>query len=182
MQQPNLEALHQNAASNLESALHHYEVASSDLEQEFVALKLQACIFQYDICSEMVGLLRNKPTGFSAAVALKGLILHLYEYDNLMNTTLIPRLIELAKSRGVSFDKGTVKDARAQWKLELNRLRQWSDIRNKVAGHYGKDFKAQITLLKKIDPDEVIDVTRAFISFNKTILEGLREVGQGSHK
>ncbi|MCY1549793.1 hypothetical protein D9M68_859880 [compost metagenome] len=142
-------------------------------------LKLQACIFQYDICSAMVGFLRNKPTGFSARVALKDLVLHLYEYDNLMNTTLIPRLIDLATSRGVSFDKATVKNARAQRKIALNRLKQWSDVRNQAAGHYGKDLNVQITLLKKLDPDEVMEVTQAFLSFNKSILEGLRDAGQG---
>jgi hypothetical protein len=180
MQPLNLEVIHQNAANNLESALRHYEDASSELEQEFVQLKLQACIFQYDICSAMVGFLRNKPTGFSARVALKGLVLHLYEYENLVSTTLIPRLMDLAKSRGVSFDKATVRHAREQWKLELKRLKQWSDIRNQAAGHYGKDLKVQISLLKELDPEEVMKVTQAFLSFNKAILQGLRDAGQGA--
>lgn len=180
MQHLNLEVIHQNAANNLENALRHYENASSTLEQEFVELKLQACIFQHDICSAMVSFLRNKPTGFSARVALKGLVLHLYEYNNLMNTKLIPRLIDLATSRGVSIDQATVKNARAQWKLALKPLNQWSDVRNQAAGHYGKDLNAQITLLKKLDPDQVMEVTQAFLSLNKTILEALRDAGQGA--
>jgi len=179
MQPLNLTAIHQNAAKNLESSLRHYEDAPSGLAQEFVELKLQACIFQYDICAEMVGFLHNKPTGFAAAVALKGLVLRLYEYDNLMSTTFIPRLIDLAVSRGVSFDRTTVKKARAQWKHELNRLKRWSDVRNQAAGHYGKDLKVQVALLKQLDPEEVMTVTRAFLSFNMALLAGLRDAGKG---
>ena len=179
MQHPNYAAIHRTAAKNLEDSLRHYEDAPGGLAQEFVELKLQATIFQYDACAEMVGYLRNKPTGFAASVALKGLVLRLYEYDDFMNTTFIPRLLTLAASRAVPFDRATVKAARAQWKSELSRLKRWSTFRNQVAGHYGKDLKAQVALLKELSPDDVMAVTKAFLSFNMALLVGLRDAGKG---
>lgn len=149
------------------------------LALEFVELKLQATIFQYDVCAEMVSFVRNKPSGFAAAVALKGLVLRLYEYDDLLNSTFIPRLLELAEKRGIGFDKAKVKAARSNWKAELARVRRWSSFRNEVAGHYGKDFKSQVALLKSLDPGDVMAVTKAFLSFNLALLHGLAEAGKG---
>ena len=179
MQSPNFSAIHRKAAKNLEDSLRHYEDAPAGVAREFVELKLQACIFQYDVCAEMVSFIRNKPKGFAASVALKGLVLRLYEYDDLMNTTLIPRLLALAEARSVPFDRASVKSARTQWKTELSRLKRWSSFRNQVAGHYGKDLKAQVALLKELDPTEVMTVTRAFLSFNMALLVGLRDAGKG---
>lgn len=179
MQRLNLTAIHRRAAKNLEDSLRHYEQAPNRLAKEFVELKLQACIFQYDVCAEMLSFLRNKPTGFAAAVALKGLVLRLYEYDDLVNTTFIPRLLVLAEARSVPFDRAVVKQARTQWKSELKRLKRWSDVRNHAAGHYGKDFERQVALLRELDPDEVMTVTKAFLSFNMSLLVGMRDAGRG---
>ncbi len=179
MRKPNYATIHRTAAKNLEDSLRHYEQAVPGLALEFVELKLQATIFQYDVCAEMVSFVRNKPIGFAAAVALKGLVLRLYEYDDLLNSTFIPRLLALAEKRGIAFDKAKVKAARSHWKTELARLKRWSSFRNQVAGHYGKDLQAQIGLLKNLDPDEVMAVTRAFLSFNLALLHGLAEAGKG---
>ena len=179
MQSPDFSAIHRKAAKNLEESLRQYEDAPDGVAREFVELKLQACIFQYDVCTEIVSFIRNNPKGFAASVALKGLVLRLYEYDDLMNTTLIPRLLALAEARAVPFNRASVKSARTQWKTELSRLKRWSSFRNQAAGHYGKDLKAQITLLKELDSAEVITVTRAFLSFNMALLGGLREAGKG---
>ena len=179
MQRLNLTAIHRTAARNLEDSLRHYEQASNRLAKEFVELKLQACIFQYDVCAEMLSFLRNKPIGFAAAVALKGLVLRLYEYDDLVNTTFIPRLLVLAKARNVPFDRTAVKQARAQWKNELKRLKRWSEVRNQAAGHYGKDLERQVALLKQLEPDEVMSVAKAFLSFNMALLVGMRDAGRG---
>jgi hypothetical protein len=123
--------------------------------------------------------MRNKPVGFAASVALKGLVLRLYEYDDLINTTLTPRMIKLATHRGVPFDKPKVKALRTVWKTELNRLKRWSSFRNQVAGHYGKDLNNQVSLLKDLDKDEVMTVTVAFLSYNMSLLVGLRDIGKG---
>ncbi|MBC7992388.1 MAG: hypothetical protein H7Z15_03990 [Rhizobacter sp.] len=179
MKSPNYASLHRTASQNLEASLRHYEEVPAGLAREFVELKLQATIFQYDICAEMVSFARNKPTGFAAAVALKGLVLRLYEYDKLQNTSFIPRLLELSAKRGIAFDRASIKVARVNWKKELTRLKKWSTFRNEVAGHYGKDLRAQIALLKSLDPEEVMSVTKAFLSFNMALLQGLADAGKG---
>ena len=46
-------------------------------------------------------------------------------------------------------------------------------------GYYGKNLKAQVSLLKELDPEEVMAVTKAFLSFNMALLVGLRDAGKG---
>lgn len=159
--------------------MRHFDNTPSGLAREFVDLKLHACIFQYDVCTEMIRLVRNKPTGFALAASLKGLILRLYEYDNFVNTSFPPRLISLADTRGVRFDQTTVKLAGAEWKEEFKKRRRWSSARNQVAGHYGKDLRNQIALPRSIDPGEIMGVAKAFLTFNMALLIGLRDVGKG---
>jgi hypothetical protein len=172
-------SVHRTAAKTLEDSLRHYEDSPGGLAQEFVELKLQACIFQYDVCAEIASFDRNKPTGFAASLALKGLVLRLYEYDQLVNSSFIPRLLNLAQARGISFDKAVIKAARTKWRMELRHLRKWSDMRNQAAGHYGRDLKSQVALLKQLDPIEVMKVAIAFLHFNGVLLVGLRDVGKG---
>lgn len=175
----NLNAALRKAAQNLEDSVAHFEQSPPGLAQELVELKLQACIFQYDVCYEMVSLLRSKPTGFAASVALKGLVLRLYEYDDLINTSQIPRLLALAAARDIPFTRESIKDARQQWKTELAKLKKWKDVRNEAAGHYGRDLRKQVVLLRSLDVDEVMTVVRAFLSFNMSLLANLRDAGRG---
>jgi hypothetical protein len=46
-------------------------------------------------------------------------------------------------------------------------------------GYYGKNLKAQVSLLKELDPEEVMTVTKAFLGFNMALLVGLRDAGKG---
>jgi hypothetical protein len=164
---------------NLQNSLRHYEDPVIGNAREFVELKLQASIFQYDVCAEMVGFMRNKPVGFAAAVALKGLILRLYEYDQLINSSFLPRLLALARARRMPFGAPDVKMMRDPWKLELKRLRGWSAVRNQAAGHYGRNFGRQVALLKQLDPADVMKVTAAFLSFDFALLRALAAIGRG---
>ena len=113
--------------------MRYFDDTPSGLAREFVDLKLHAHFIQCDRCTEMIGFVRNKPTGFALAVSLKGLILRLYEYDSYVNTSFIARLISLAKTRGVRFDQTKVKRARAEWKEQFRKLRSRSSLRNQVA-------------------------------------------------
>jgi hypothetical protein len=168
------------AQQNVNNALYEYESTSTSLSLEFKEIKLQACIFQYEICAEMTGLIRNNPSGFEISIALKGLIHKLYEYDQLLNKHLIRRLIALATARGIQINRSDLKVQRKQWKLELAKLQQWSDIRNETTGHYGKDTSRQIQLLKSIDFSEVMSVAQAFLQFNMAILLTLKNAGAGN--
>jgi hypothetical protein len=167
------------AEANLNESLRHFEQTPSSLAQEFVELKLQAFIFQYDVCAEMAGVLRNQPTGFALSVALKGLVLRLFEYDQVLNKRLLPRLVALARARGIPVDESTVKTLRKEWKSELRQLRDWRDVRNQAAGHYGTDLVQQVELLKTLTLDGVMSVVRGFLSFNMGLLVLLRNAGRG---
>jgi hypothetical protein len=79
MQRLTLDAIHHQAAPNLEDSLRHFDDTPCGLAREFVDLKLHACIFQYDVCTEIITFVGNKPTDFASAASLKSLILRLYE-------------------------------------------------------------------------------------------------------
>lgn len=176
----NLDAFLRTAETNLNDAVRHFDEVTNPVAQEFVELKLQACIFQYDVCAEMVGIIRNEPNGFAACVALKGLVLRLFEYDLAMNKHLIPRMLSLAKTRGVPVNHADVREHRRKWKTELLALQRWSYVRNQAAGHYGTDIQTQVSLLRTLNLDAVMEVTKAFLSFNMGLLVMLRDAGLGN--
>lgn len=174
-----LDALNRKAETNLNDALRHFEEAPHDLARAFSELKLYASIFQYDATAEMIGILRNQPTGFAVSVALKGLVLRLFEYDLILNKRLIPRLLKLAATRGISVDRAAVRDLRGAWKVELSQLQAWRDVRNLAAGHYGDDLAEQVEHLRSLTVDGVMSVLRGFLSFNMGLLVFLRDTGRG---
>ena len=175
-----LQQVIRKAGDNLNRALAEYENTSSPLALEFYELKLQACIFQFDICAEMAGLINNQSTGFAASVALKGLVLRLYEYDQLINKHLVVRFLAIARTRGMDVDRQDIRLQRKQWRSELSRLQQWSDVRNEAAGHYGKNLSRQVQLLKELDINDVLAIAQAFLRFNMYMLKILRAAGRAS--
>ena len=115
----------------------------------------------------------------SCSVALKGLVLRLFEYDQILNKRLIPRLLKLAQTRGIAIDNSTIKDLRKKWKSELTDLQAWHEVRNQAAGHYGQDIAQQVELLKSLTLDGVMAVVQGFLSFNMGLLVLLRDTGHG---
>jgi hypothetical protein len=127
------------AEDRLNAAYGEYE-AREAIPIEFNAMRLQASIFQYDICVEMASLLRNSPTGFARSVALKRLVHSLFEYDQTLNQH-IPRLLDLMRVRKLPIDQQAIKAQRKIWQTEFRRLRAWSGARNFATGHYSPDLK-----------------------------------------
>jgi len=168
------------AQERLNLACSEYEDENSTLARSFHQLKIQASMFQYEIYVEMAGFIRNNPKGFSRKVSLKGLIHRIYEYDKLLSSHFVNKLLSLAKERDIPIASTDIKKERNKWKEQLSRLKKWSDIRNETTGHYGKDIESQINLVKSIDEGEVISVTQAFLSFNICILRVLLDAGKGS--
>ena len=173
------DALITKAEKNLNESFIHYQSTPNTLAQEFVELKLQSCIFQYDICAEMIGVIRNQPQGFACSVALKGLVLRLFEYDQVLNKKLIPRLLSLAQAREIKIDNAEIKSLKMQWKSELDQVQKWHEVRNCAAGHYGQDLARQVMLLQSLTLDGVMTVVRGFLSFNMGLLVLLRDAGLG---
>lgn len=174
------ELLHESER-RLNQALADYEAPpTSALAREFYELRLQAAIFNFDISYDTVAIWRSKPSGFAEKVALKSLIHRLYEYDQLNQKHLVPRILALAKARNVSVTREHVSTERKKWKLHLSRLSAWSGVRNQATGHYGRDIESQVRLLKTISRKEVMDVSAAFLSYNVAILKALASTGRAN--
>lgn len=167
------------AEDRLNSALSELEKASSSLQRQILEMQLQTCIFQYDICAEMASLIRNAPAGFAASVALKGLVLRLFEYDLVLNRHIVPRLLALAEDQQISVDRENVELAGDRWKGALRQIEQWAEAWNKAAGESDPDIRTQVKLLKELNIGRVMNVTEAFIGFNLRLLKTLGEAGKG---
>ncbi|MEJ1962241.1 MAG: hypothetical protein WDO56_12120 [Gammaproteobacteria bacterium] len=146
---------------------------------EFNELRVQAAIFNYDICSSMVSLWVTEPRDFAQGVALKSIVLKLYEYDVALSSRLVNRILRLAQARGMDMPSDTIKQERRKWRDELARLKKWSDLRNQAAGHYGKDIGRQVTLISELESKDVMSVAKAFLSFNNAVSKVLASVGRG---
>ena len=173
-QMVDLDALIRTAEQNLNDSYRHLEELPNEHVREFVELKLQACIFQYDMCAELASVVRNQPSGFTSCVALKGLVLRLFEYDLLLNKELIPRFLKLAQDRGINLDRSDLRTERKKWNEEFLQLQRWADVRNQAAGHYGRDLTCQVELLNSLNHDLVMTVAQGFLSFNMTLLMALK--------
>jgi hypothetical protein len=122
--------------------------ATSANAAEFYQLRLQAAIFQYEICRQIVGLWVFEPKGFGVNVVLKDIVHKLYEYDLALSRRLIGRVLSLATARGIQLDRKMFKEERAKWRKEFARLQAWSEVRNEAGGHYGADINRQVELLQ----------------------------------
>lgn len=172
------------AEDRLNNALATYEEPRNNVAQEIRDLNLQAAIFNYDISYDMCNLLRTRPQGFAQQVALKSLILRLYEYDLLYNQSIIPRFRTLMAKRGIPYpDKKITELVKEKWKSEFSEIRNtFGEIRNKAAGHYGRDLPLQVSVLKKLDQARVIKIVKAVIEYNQEWLILLRDSGQHLNK
>ncbi|XYJ09089.1 hypothetical protein ACSUZJ_17045 [Telluria sp. B2] len=139
---------------------------------------LQTFIFQYDVWNEIANIARSTATGFAAKVALKGLVLRVYEYDQLCLKHLMPELLNHADERGIILDKQLSKKLASTWADEFKELRRiYPEIRNQAAAHYGRDLTAQVSALEKLDRDRVLAVASAFLQHNRGWIMALRDAG-----
>lgn len=166
------------AQINLNDSYLHYKSDVAGLAKEFIEIKLQICIFQYDVCVEMINVLRNQPTGFAVGVALKGLVLRIFEFDLILRGALLPRLLALAKERDVDIGD-SVKQLKNYWKLELHQLQSWHHVRNHAAGHYGLDLQKQVAALEGLSVDKVLKISNGFLNFTQGLFKILRDAGSG---
>lgn len=168
------------AHERLNSAYEEYKGCADELASEFHELRLQACIFQYDICVEMASIIRNEPSGFSLSVALKGIVHKLFEYYQTLNKHIIPKLLRLATARCVPDDRDEIRAERKNWQGELCKLEARSVARNNATGHYEPNMEKQVAAIRGIDQTEVMGVSIAFLSFNMAILRILAKAGRGN--
>lgn len=174
-----LRKLLRQAASQVNDAHGDLARSRSTNAREFHHLKLQACIFQYDLCLAMVSFLATEPTGLAARLAIKHVLLCLFEY-NRIHGALTKRVTSLAAAIAVNVDPSTMKAQRKKWIAEFRKLDQWGPVRNTAAGHYSANTSEQVSALVAIDPDEVMLVSIAFMHLNMEWLRMLQTVGKGN--
>jgi hypothetical protein len=161
------------AEAVLNRAFAEFEASTDDNAREFFLLKLQVLIFYYDVFAAMVGLGREPVSGFASAVALKSLVHNLYEYDQQLNSVLVPRILGLAKKWRKVVDTAAIKSEKTKWRDELSKLKQWKAVRNAATGHYGKDILEQVQLLRTLDQNEVLAVAGAFVAYSQFLFTQL---------
>ena len=167
--------------TRLNTALADYEAPQpSEAAKEFHSLRLQCAIFNFDITYDIVSNWTSEPSGFAGKVALKSLILRLYEYESLTRNDLLPRVLILAGQRCVTVDQAKIRDLKQQWSPQLKTIRSWSQLRNKAAGHYDREMKYQLEQLQLIDRGAVMDAAQGFLAYNIQLLRILQSVGRGS--
>ncbi|MFM2075298.1 MAG: hypothetical protein RJB34_1603 [Pseudomonadota bacterium] len=167
--------------TRLNAALADYDAPqTSEAAREFHSLRLQSAIFNFDITYDIVSNWSNEPTGFAGKVALKSLVLRLYEYESLSRNDFLPRLLTLANQRCVEVDMAKIRDLQKQWSPQLKAIRSWSKLRNKAAGHYDRQMKSQLEQLQLIDRGAVMEAAQGFLAYNIQLLRILQSIGRGN--
>lgn len=70
------------AQKNLNDSYRHYKSGVYGLAQEFIEIKLQVCIFQYDVCVEMTNYCAISQLALPRELPLRGWF---YEFLNLIS-------------------------------------------------------------------------------------------------
>jgi hypothetical protein len=176
---PDTEAMLQSAHKQLNAAYAVYLKKHTGLAGEFDEIKLQTTIFQYELCVEFFSFVKNNPSDFARSVSLKGIVHKLFEYDLLMKSNLIKRVIALADARGLAKPSIDLKTEKRKFLSQFQKLEKWANIRNVATGHYDRNTVEQVTALTMIDAAEVMEVCTAFLTYNMAFLKFLAEVGHG---
>ena len=88
--------------STLNSTFAEYAThEGADEKRQFFALKLQACLIQYEVCIDFATLLRMQPTGFARQVFLKNVVHKIVEYTDTLRRKHLDKLVTLARGRGL---------------------------------------------------------------------------------
>lgn len=174
----NYDALVKSTERLLNASYAQFNSAIAGPRKDFAELKLQAAIFQYDISSEMAAITRKQATGFAKVVALKGLLLRLFEYK-LRLQHMTPKIEQLMVKGGGLIEREEKRKLRVRFQDSLIQLERWSGVRNNAAGHYGNDFSLQISSLESLDYEQVMHVAIGFLGYNKVWVKFLRDAAWG---
>ncbi|WP_186169586.1 hypothetical protein [Burkholderia gladioli] len=151
---------------------------SSTLGTFFLNTGIQVRIFQYEATVELGSLLRNRPEGFAKAVAVKGLIHKIVEFNLHLEETMQPNMLKIARERGFDFDEKDKNELRRRWRSTFKEIRKWQKIRNKATGHYDADLAEVVELLECIDVEKVKEVFNEFVNYAKALMD--RFIAAGS--
>lgn len=153
-----------------------YKQRSPGGDHAILAIELQITMFQYELVREFELLFAHEAQGFARAVAIKGLIHRLVEFDKHLRDVIIPEMLKYAEGHGIMDFERKVRDLQRDERPNLAVIRSWQDIRNKATGHYDRDLQMVVELLEAVDPEKTRDVTEGFMIFMLKLLMLLRVV------
>lgn len=149
----------------------------STLGPFFLHTGIQIRIFQYETTVELGSIIRNRPEGFAKAVAVKGLIHKIVEFNLHLEKTIQPNMLKVAKERGFDFDEGDKNELRRKWRSTFQEIRKWKRLRDKATGHYDPDLNEVVELLERLDVVKVSDVFDEFSDYTRALLDRFIEAG-----
>lgn len=162
----------------LNKAYEDYHASSQSAEyQEFHALKLQAAIVQFELCSQIKQFLESTPLSFASKVNLKDFIHKVYEYDKTFRGSHVNRICVLARKKGLPALVTKLQESYRTWRKDLGGIASFKNIRNKTSGHYDPDIAKQVQHIESIKENDALTAFEAFLSYNKEVLEILRNIG-----
>jgi hypothetical protein len=138
----------------------------------FKELGLQVAIFGYDVCRELRALEEHSPSGFALQVALKGIVLRVYECWILLEKNPVVKSWEtFAATRGMRLDKARLIRIKKDKRESLKRIEKWATVRNKAAGHYDSVLSNQVQELQTLKKEEVMVATGDFLGLVAEIVK-----------
>ncbi|KVM89425.1 hypothetical protein [Burkholderia stagnalis] len=139
---------------------------------------IQIRIFQYETNNELGSIIRNQPEGFAKAVAVKGLIHKVVEFNKHLNEVIQPDMLKMAVERDMQFGEEDKRDLRRRWRATFKEIDKWKRLRDKTTGHYDPDLEEVVSLLETIDVEQVGQVYFEFVEYAKALLDRFREAGR----
>jgi len=151
---------------------------SSPEHQKFILLKLQMSIIQFEICSDILNVLRTEKSTFGRKVALKSIIHKIFEYKKPLKAKHIKTIHDLAGSKSLEQEKNHLAAISKNYRKIINKIEQYNELRDVATAHYDPDISKQIKAIESIDENEAIDLIRAFLLFKKDITSLMRDIGK----
>ncbi|MET3820454.1 hypothetical protein ACVK00_003161 [Burkholderia sp. PvR073] len=152
-----------------------YKHRSVDDDHTLLAIQLQVTMFQYEVTREFELLLAHGAQGFAMAVAAKGLIHRLVEFDKHLREVTVQEMLRYAQVHGLANFESQVRALQKEERPNLAVIRNWERLRNKATGHYDSHLDVVVELLETVDFDEVRNAAQGFLIFMLKFLILVRE-------
>jgi len=149
----------------------------SDEHREFCLLKMQAALFQFEMCSGMDELIKIQSSSFTRKAVLKGLIHKVFEYKKTLQGHYIKKLNELAESKSLDSERVLLSEISKKYRIAIKNIEQYKPLRNAATGHYDPDIQKQISHIEDIKEDEALALVTNFLIYIMEVSELLRNIG-----
>jgi hypothetical protein len=169
-----------NAEKILNQTYQEYcsELFSSEGHRKFWLLKMQAALFQFEMCSGMDELMKIQSPSFARKAVLKDLIHKVFEYKKSLKGHYIKKLDELAENKNLDSERVLLSEVSKKYRIAIKNIEQYKPLRNAATGHYDPDIQKQLSYIEDIKEDEALELISNFLIYNKEVLKLLRDIGK----